>query len=173
MSGVGADGGRVLPAALALLAGGVSRSNAQTFDSAGSAALTLDQLHMRDDHQVGQLVHGDAVQQIIDGVIAVQGDGSFQRSTDGLLGTGLFQHLLDLVADSDELIPLGLEGVVGCVLARLGHILEDDVLVHALGLGQEVPDLLTGEAEDGGDDLVQSDQDLVHGGLGSLAACAW
>ena len=145
-------------------------SNAQTLNSGGGTTLALDQLHMGDDHQVSQLVHGNAVQQVIDGIIAVQGNGSFQRSTDGLFCTGLLQHLLDLVTDSNELCPLGLEGIVCSVLACLGHCLEHNVLVHAFGLGQEVPDLLAGEAEDGGNDLVQSDQDLVHGGLGSLAA---
>ena len=97
MCGVAADGSRILPAALALFAGGVGRCNAQAFDGAGSTAFALDQLHLGDDHQVGQLIHGDAVQQIIDGIIAVQGNGSFQRSTDDLFGTGLLQHLLDLV----------------------------------------------------------------------------
>ena len=84
MSSVGADVCGVLPAALALVAGGVCSSNAQALDGAGCAAFALDQLHMGDDHQVGQLVHRDAVEQVVDGVIAVQGDGSLQRSTDDL-----------------------------------------------------------------------------------------
>ena len=105
MCGVGADVCGVLPAALALVAGGVCSSNAQTINSGGGATLALDQLHMGDDHQVSQLVHGNAVQQVIDGIIAVQGNGSFQRSTDGLFCTGLLQHLLDLVAHSDQLLP--------------------------------------------------------------------
>ena len=75
MCGVAADGSRILPAALALFAGSVGRCNAQAFDGAGSTAFALDQLHLGDDHQVGQLIHGDAVQQIIDGIIAVQGNG--------------------------------------------------------------------------------------------------
>ena len=53
MSSVGADVCGVLPAALALVAGSVCSSNAQTLDGAGCAAFTLDQLHMGDDHQVG------------------------------------------------------------------------------------------------------------------------
>lgn len=150
MCGVGADVCGILPAALALFAGSMCSSNAQTLNSGGRTTLALDQLHMGDDHQVSQLIHGNAVQQVIDGIIAVQGNGSFQRSTDGLFCTGLLQHLLDLVTDSNELCPLGLEGIVCSVLACLGHCLEHNVLVHAFGLGQEVPDLLAGEAEDGG-----------------------
>ena len=134
---VAADGSRVLPAALALVAGGVCSCNAQALDSAGSAALALDQLHMGDDHQVGQLVHGDAVQQVIDGIAAVQGDGSFQRSADQLFGTGLLQHLLDLVAHGDELCPLCLEGIVGGVLAGLGHLLEHHILFIPSVLGMK------------------------------------
>ena len=64
-------------------------SNAQAFNSTCSAAFALDQLYLRDDHQVGQLVHGDAVEQAVHSIIAVQGDGSLQRSTDDLFGTGL------------------------------------------------------------------------------------
>ena len=119
MSSVGADVCGVFPAALALVAGGVCSSNAQALDSAGCAAFALDQLHMGDDHQVGQLVHRDAVEQVVDGVIAVQSDGSLERSADLLICTGLLEDLLDLVADSDELRPLGLEGIVSCVLASL------------------------------------------------------
>ena len=101
MSRVAADGIRVLPAALALLANSVSCSNAKTLNGRGRTALTLDQLHMGNDHQVSQLVHGDAVQQVVDGIVAVQGDSSLQRSTNGLLGTGLLQHFLDLITHGD------------------------------------------------------------------------
>mgnify|MGYP000196501879 FL=1 len=99
MSSVGANVCGVLPAALALVTGGVCSSNAQALDSAGCAAFALDQLHMGDDHQVGQLVHRDAVEQVVDGVIAVQSDGSLERSADLLICTGLLEDLLDLVAD--------------------------------------------------------------------------
>ena len=119
MSRVAADGIRVLPAALALLANSMSSSNAKTLNGRGRTALTLDQLHMGNDHQVSQLVHGDAVQQVIDGIVAVQGDSSLQRSTNGLLGTGLLQHFLDLITHGDELCPLGLECLIGRILTTM------------------------------------------------------
>ena len=70
MCGVGADVCGILPAALALFTGGVCSSNAQPLNSGGRTTLALDQLHMGDDHQVSQLVHGNAVQQVIDGIVA-------------------------------------------------------------------------------------------------------
>ena len=55
MSSVGADVCGVLPAALALVAGGVCSSNAQTLDCGGSAALALGADLMR-EHGVDSLI---------------------------------------------------------------------------------------------------------------------
>ena len=137
MCGVGADVCGILPAALALFAGGMCSSNTQTLNSGSGTTLALDQFHMGNDHQVSQLIHGNAVQQVIDGIIAVQGNGSFQRSTDGLFCTGLLQHLLDLVTDSNELCPLGLEGIVCSVLACLGHCSNTTYLFMPSVLGRK------------------------------------
>ena len=172
MGRMAADVGGVLPAALALVARGVLGGDAQTLDGRGRAALAPDQLDPGDDHQIGQLVHRDAVEQVVGLAAAVEGDGRLEGGADLLVVAGGLEGLLDLVADGDQLGPLGLERLVGGVPAGVGHLLKDDVAVHPLGLGHKVPDLLAGEAEDGGDDLVQGHQDLVHGGLRCLAGRA-
>ena len=72
----------------------MGNAHAQALGQTPHAAFALDQIHMGNDHQIGQLIHRDGVQEVIHFIAAVQGNGSFQRGTDGLIGTGLLQNLL-------------------------------------------------------------------------------
>ena len=75
-------------------------ADAETLDQALDAALTLDKVNVGDDEQVSQLIHRDGVQEVVDLLAAVQRQTGLQRRADDLIGTGLLQHLLDVVADA-------------------------------------------------------------------------
>ena len=88
-------------------------ADAETLDQALDAALTLDKVNVGDDEQVSQLIHRDGVQEVVDLLAAVQRQTGLQRRADDLIGTGLLQHLLDIVADGHDAVPLGLKRLIG------------------------------------------------------------
>ena len=85
------NGGIILPAAQALVADGVGGADAETLNQTLDTAFTLDQLDMGDDEQVGQLIHRDGVQEVVDLLAAVQRQTGLQCRADNLIGTGLLQ----------------------------------------------------------------------------------
>ena len=143
-------------------------TDAKTLNQALDAALTLNEVNVRDDEQISQLIHRDGVQEVIDLLAAIKRQAGFQRRANDLIGTGLLQNLLDIVADGHDAIPLGLKRLIGSSLC-LGHLLKDNIVLHAGQLRDIAPDFLAGEAQDGCQQLGEVHQNAVQGTLGAAA----
>ena len=87
------------------------------------------------------------------------------------VGASLFETLQDFVAEREELLPVCFElaDAAGDDVGHVGEEGEVDAGFAAFDVGEERPDFVGGEAEDGGDEAGEGFGDAPEGGLGAAA----
>ena len=111
--------------------------------------------------------------------VGLLGEGVSQPRTLGLRGLAdglgdarLFEHLKDLVAQGEQLVPVSSSWLVlpGTISVDIGEEREMHAGLAAFDLGQQRPDLVGGEAEDRRDEPREGFGDPPDGGLRAAAA---
>ena len=125
-----------------------------------------------DDTHLGQVHALTGLLQLLAG--GLQGDMGLQGLADALVGTGLFQNAVDILAELHDGVPAGHGlGGQGIGFEALGHLVQQHIAaVIGIPVRHVLPDLVTGEGQNGGEELGHGVQDQEQGSLGGAAAQA-
>ena len=87
-------------------------------------------------------------------------------------GAGLFEDLEDFFAEGEEVVPVFFDvfDAAGDDVGDVGEEGEVDAGFAVCDFGEKLPDLVGGEAEDGGDEAGEGFGDAPERGLGAAAA---
>ena len=175
---VGAHSGAVHPAPLALVASGLADFHGEAGEvgtlahSGGGIGLRTGDLAVGDDEELCQVqahhLHQGGRRRVVP---SVEGHVGLQGLADFLLGPGGLQHGVHVVAQLFHGGPLLHGGLIqGVVGEGLVHVVEHHVpTIVAAAVGHREPDLIAGEAQDGGHQLGHGVQNQEQGGLGAAA----
>ena len=137
------------------------------------------------DDGVGEVDLGDAEEFGKDAVVALEdgagvgGEGvepadddlHFEGVADLFRGARLFEDLEDLFAEGEQVLPVvfDLLDAAGDDVGDVGEESEVDAGFAVFDFGEKLPDLVGGEAEDGGDEAGEGFGDAPEGGLRAAA----
>ena len=107
-------------------------------------------------------------------VVGAQGHMGLQGLADTLVGTGLLKNAVDVLPELHDDVPLLHGGIVQSVTFKaLGHLVQQYVaVIVTVPVGHGLPDLITGEGQNGREQLCQCVQNQEQGALGGAAAQA-
>ena len=115
----------------------------------------------------------DGVGMTGDGVEPADGDLNLGGAVADLFGgAGLFEDLEDFFAEGEEMVPVFFDvlDAAGDDVGDVGEEGEMDAGLAVCDFGEKLPDLVGGEAEDGGDEAGEGFGDAPECGLGAAAA---